>query len=67
MMTYRKYGGKSQYDMLREKERNFKPCLVSLESLVPQNNFYRKVENKLDLSFVRELVKDKYCWWKTVN
>ena len=47
--------------MLREKERNFKPCIVSLESLVPQNNFYRTVEAKLDLSFVRDLVREQYA------
>lgn len=47
--------------MLREKERNFKPCLVSLESLVPQNNFYRSVVAKLDLSFVRDLVRHQYA------
>jgi hypothetical protein len=39
--------------MLAEKERNFQPCLVSLEALVPQDNFYREVEAKLDLSFVQ--------------
>ena len=33
---------------------------ISLENLVPQNNFYRHVEAKLDLSFVRDLVKE--CW-----
>jgi transposase len=49
--------------MLAQKERDFQPCLASLEKLVPQDNFYRKVEAKLDLNFVRELVKDKYCWW----
>jgi hypothetical protein len=33
---------------------------VSLEDLVPSNSFYRHVEAKLDLSFVRDLVKDTY-------
>jgi len=33
---------------------------VSLESLVPKDNFYRQVERCLDLSFVRELVQDLY-------
>ena len=47
-----------------QKEKHFKqhPTLC-LEDLVPQDNFYRNVEVKLDLNFVRELVKDKYCWW----
>jgi transposase len=50
--------------MMGQKEKHFKqhPTLC-LEDLVPQGNFYREVEAKLDLSFVRELVKDKYCWW----
>jgi transposase len=46
--------------MLAEKERNFQPCVVSLEALVPEDNFYRQVEAKLDLSFVRDLVRDCY-------
>jgi transposase len=37
------------------------PIAVSLENLVPQNNFYRHLENKLDLSFVREWVTDLYA------
>ena len=43
--------------MLAEKERDFQPCVVSLESLVPEDNFYRQVEEKLDLRFVRDLVR----------
>ena len=46
--------------MLSEKERDFRPCVVSLEALVPEDNFYREVEEKLDLSFVRELVRHLY-------
>ena len=34
---------------------------VSLEDLVPKDHFYRHVECTLDLSFVRELVKDCYA------
>jgi len=34
---------------------------VSLEDLVPTDNFYRQLEAKLDLSFVRELVRECYC------
>lgn len=49
--------------MLAQKDRVFKTCAVSLETLVPQANYYRKLESKLDLSFVRELVRDTYCWW----
>jgi transposase len=45
--------------MLGQKVKCFKEhTAVSLETLVPQNNFYRQVEAQLDLSFVRELVKE---------
>jgi transposase len=37
------------------------PLLVSLEALVPSDNFYRQLEAKLDLSFVRAWVVDKYA------
>jgi transposase len=47
--------------MLAEKERNFPPCVVSLETLVPEDNFYRQVESKLDLRFVRDLVREDYA------
>ena len=46
--------------MLSQKERNFQPQLVTLDTLVPQDNFYRKVEAKLDLSLVRDLVQPHY-------
>jgi transposase len=43
------------------KAKTFKPhTKVSLEDLVPQDNFYRHVEANLDLSFVRDLVRDCY-------
>jgi transposase len=35
--------------------------LVSLEALVPPDHFYRRLEAKLDLSFVREVVRDRYA------
>jgi transposase len=34
---------------------------VSLEGLIPQDHFYRHLETKLDLSFVREWVHDLYA------
>ena len=37
------------------------PIAVSLEDLVPQDNFYRHLEAKLDLSFVREWVQELYA------
>ena len=37
-----------------------RPVLVSLEALVPRDHFYRHLERRLDLSFVRELTRDRY-------
>ena len=48
--------------MMGSKERHFAPLInVSLEALVPQDHFYRHVERTLDLSFVREFVKESYA------
>src|SRR5262249_500794 len=38
-----------------------RPVVASLEALVPPGNFYRHLAEVLDLSFVRELVPDKYA------
>jgi transposase len=47
--------------MLGIKDRNFKThSQLSLDTLVPQKHFYRQLEAKLDLSFVRDLVHDFY-------
>src|SRR3712207_4043797 len=45
------------------KERIFSPLPhdVSLEDLVPKDNFYRRLDRLLDLSFARDLVKDRYA------
>ena len=45
------------------KEREFRPLPdnLSLEELVPKDNFYRRLEGRIDLSFVRELVIDRYA------
>ena len=41
-----------------KKIRNFAPLPnLSLEELVPKDNFYRRLEGALGLSFVRELVR----------
>jgi len=37
------------------------PITVSLEDLVPADNFYRHLEDKLDPSFVREWVQELYA------
>jgi transposase len=45
------------------KERNFQPLPndISLEDLVPEDNFYCRLQAKLDLSFVRDLVENLYA------
>jgi transposase len=48
--------------MMGAKIRNFAPLPdLSLEELLPQDNFYRRLQATLDLSFVRELVKECYA------
>jgi transposase len=48
--------------MMAINERNFSPLEdLSLEELVPEENFYRRLERSVDLSFVRELVRDLYA------
>ena len=47
--------------MMGTKERAFQPlAAVSLESLAPADHFYRHLETKLDLSFARDLVAERY-------
>jgi transposase len=49
--------------MMGIKNRSFValPRDISLEELVPEDNFYRRLHSKLDLSFVRELVRPCYA------
>ena len=49
--------------MMGTKERCSRslPEDISLEELVSKDNFYRRLEQRLDLSFVRELVEDRYA------
>jgi transposase len=49
--------------MMGIKERVFSPLPpeVSLEGLVPKDNFYRRLERTLDLSFVRDLARHLYA------
>src|SRR5215204_4752017 len=37
------------------------PVTVTLEDLVPTDHFYRHLDAQLDLSFVREVVRDRYA------
>ena len=47
--------------MMGVKARVFHPMRnVSLEDLVATDHFYRHVERTLDLTFVRDLVRDRY-------
>ena len=47
--------------MMGRKDRAFAPlCNRSVEDLVPADNFYRHLEAKLDLSFVRDPVRSTY-------
>lgn len=48
--------------MMGIKDRSFSalPHNISLEDLVPKENFYRLLHDALDLSFVRELVSPFY-------
>jgi transposase len=48
--------------MMGMKERAFAPLTHrSLEELVPPDHFYRYLERKLDLSFVRTFVQETYA------
>jgi len=48
--------------MMGFKERAFAPLVsVSLEELVPQDHFYRHLQQILDLSFVHQLVREHYA------
>jgi transposase len=47
--------------MMGIKEREFRVhTKICLDDLVPDKHFYRELEKKLDLSFIRELVRDFY-------
>ena len=49
--------------MMGTKFRSFSPLPhdLSLEDLVPRDHFYRRLQARLDLSFVRELVAPLYA------
>src|SRR6188472_4043889 len=48
--------------MMGSKERSFAPLIhISAEDLVPHDHFYRHLERSLDLSFVRDLVRETYA------
>lgn len=48
--------------MIGQKDRIFRQHVsISLEELVPEDNFYRQVERCIDLSFVRESAAKFYA------
>ena len=48
--------------MMGTKIRQVSPLAdLFREEFVPKDNFYRRLEQQLDLSFVRELVEDRYA------
>jgi hypothetical protein len=50
--------------MLGYKSQEFKQqASVSLEALVPQDNFYCQVDQCIDLNFVRDLAADIMSLW----
>jgi transposase len=47
--------------MMGHRSKRFKLFTeTNLEALLPADNFYRQLEGKLDVSFVRDLVRDRY-------
>lgn len=47
--------------MMGRKARLFTPVsAISLDALVPADHFYRQVDRVVNLTFVRELVQDRY-------
>src|SRR6266851_1176104 len=54
--------GRETTTMMGTKARNTAPLSnISLEDLVPQDHLYRHLDQKLDLSFVREFVQETYA------
>jgi transposase len=54
--------GEGSVVMIGTKRRNFAPHInVSLEELVPHDHFYRDLDQKLDLLFVRTFVQRTYA------
>lgn len=48
--------------MMGTKQRNVVPLIhISLEDLVPEDHFYRQLDERLDLSFVYEFVQESYA------
>jgi len=59
------WGGVGQFycDMQSKRERSQTAMMLlpALESFIPEDHYLRKLNRVLDLSFVHEAVRDKYC------
>ena len=44
-----------------QQELNFSPYTDLYDKLIPQNHLFRKINELIDFSFIREELKDKYC------
>jgi transposase len=45
----------------RKRRCRDRSVVVSLEAVVPQDHFYRHLESKLNLEFMRDLVRERYA------
>ena len=44
-----------------QQELNFSQYTELYEKLIPQNHLFRKINELIDFSFIRDELKDKYC------
>ncbi len=44
-----------------QQELNFSPYTDLYDKLIPQNHLFRKINELIDFSFIRDELKDKYC------
>lgn len=44
-----------------QKELNFSPYAELYEKLIPAKHLFRQIKELVDLSFIREELKNKYC------
>ena len=44
-----------------QQELNFSQYTDLCDKLIPQNHLFRKINELIDFSFIREELKDKYC------
>ena len=44
-----------------QQEFNFSQYTDLYDKLIPQNHLFRKINELIDFSFIREELKDKYC------